>query len=254
MQKLSFYKYQGTGNDFVMVDNRSEDLKVSKALVRQLCDRRFGIGADGLILIENKEGCDFEMVYYNSDGSQSLCGNGSRCAVRFAEFLGIVSGSTRFMTIDGVLTAEINPESIRLKMPDVNKVETAGKDYFIHTGSPHYIQFVDKVKDFDVFENGKSLRDFKKDGTNVNFVEKTGENSIFVRTFERGVEDETLSCGTGVTACALACGYLGFKGPVAVQTLGGQLSVNFEKSNDSQFQNIYLEGPAEFVFEGIFRY
>ncbi|BDD00350.1 diaminopimelate epimerase [Persicobacter psychrovividus] len=254
MTTVDFYKYQGTGNDFVMVDNRQQVIDPNDIpSVQRLCDRKFGIGADGLILIQEHPDYDFEMVYFNSDGSKSLCGNGSRCAVRFAEFLGIVSKSTHFLTIDGGLYAEITPAVIRLKMPDVTTTERIGEDFFINTGSPHYVQFVDKVEATEVFDAGRAIRyneRFKAEGTNVNFVQQLEAQSIFVRTYERGVEDETLSCGTGVTACALACSLNEMESPVKIKTLGGLLEVSFEKNSSEGFQNIFLTGPAEQVFSG----
>ncbi|BDD07926.1 diaminopimelate epimerase [Fulvitalea axinellae] len=253
MRKLVFYKYQGTGNDFVMIDNREGLFSHDVAQVRRLCDRKFGIGADGLILIENKTGYDFEMVYFNADGTQSLCGNGSRCAVRFAEQLGIVKDSTSFLTIDGKLEAAITPETVRLHMPDVKSIDTVRDDWFVDTGSPHYVTFRPNAEEVDVYEEGKTIRygePFGQKGTNVNFVEIQGENRIFVRTYERGVENETLSCGTGVTACAIALTKQQGQSPVSVKTLGGELTVSYESDGQGGFRNVYLEGPAKLVFKG----
>ena len=252
--QLEFFKYQGTGNDFVMIDNRNgvfdpEDL----ALVRSLCDRKFGIGADGLILIQNHPRFDFECVYFNADGSKSLCGNGSRCAVEFSRTLGIIKDNTTFLAIDGAHEAFIKDGLVHLKMNNVNGITRQGDDYYLNTGSPHYVRFVDEVKKVDVFQDGRAVRysdQFKKDGINVNFTESIGVGSIFVRTYERGVEDETLSCGTGVTACALISGLKGMKSPVSVSTLGGELSISFVRTGEEKFENIYLIGPAQFVFAG----
>ncbi len=251
---MKFHKYQGTGNDFIMADDRSEKFPASDlGLVRSLCDRKFGIGADGLILIRNHKTLDFDMIYFNSDGTQSLCGNGSRCAVGFASSLGICSSETRFNTIEGELSARIEGGNIHLKMPDVSGIKNAGPDLFVNTGSPHYIRYVKDVAHYDVFNEGRSIRYngvYGERGVNVNFMQTLGPDEIFVRTYERGVENETLSCGTGVTACALAHGRMGSEGPVTVKTPGGILTVKFKKHHDGSFSDIYLIGPAEKVFEG----
>jgi diaminopimelate epimerase len=253
--ELKFYKYQGTGNDFVVIDNR--DLLFDNKnfdLVRKLCNRRFGIGADGLILIQNHPDYDFEMVYYNADASQSMCGNGSRCAIHFANFLGIIKEKTHFLAIDGPHDAMIKDGLVHLKMNDVEQVTCMAQDLFINTGSPHYVAFVEDIDNYNVFQEGRKIRNsepFGKAGTNVNFVKITNGNEIFVRTYERGVEDETLSCGTGVTAASLAASYQQLKSPVKVKTLGGELQVAFEKKENDQFKNIFLIGPAQMVFEGI---
>ncbi len=257
---MKFYKYQGTGNDFIMIDDRNlqfpyagnDDKQVLK-IVANLCDRKFGVGADGLILVRNHKEFDFEMIYFNADGSQSLCGNGSRCAVHFAKHLGMIADSTSFLAIDGPHQATIDGDIIHLKMGDVHAVEKINEALFIDTGSPHYIQFVTDIDSFDVFNHGKSIRHdahFKEGGTNVNFVEQCGENEIFVRTFERGVEDETLSCGTGVTAASLAASFKNFTSPVKIKTLGGSLQVAFNQVDEEFFNEIYLIGPAGMVFEG----
>lgn len=254
--KIKFFKYQATGNDFVIVDNRSGLLKLTVDQIRQLCDRKFGVGADGLMLLENDASSDFNLVYYNSDGSQSLCGNGSRAAVMFASFRGIVNGQSRFNAYDGIHDAEIFGDgSVRLRMNDVDKVNRIGDDFFIDTGSPHYIQVVRSLENFPVVENGRSIRyspDFQPGGTNVNFIALKDDNTISVRTYERGVENETLSCGTGVTAAALAASFLGYTSPVRINTPGGELSVAFEKpaGQSGAFTNIFLIGPAKMVFEG----
>jgi diaminopimelate epimerase len=252
----NFSKYQGTGNDFIMIDNRDSIIKRNNLkLIERLCDRKFGIGSDGLILIEKHLEYDFEMVYFNPDGSQSLCGNGSRCAVMFANSLGIINNETEFLTIEGPLYALIKEDKVHLKMPDVNSViSTENKDLFINTGSPHYIQFVSDVQHIDVYQMGKEIREsqeFKPYGTNVNFVQLKDENQIFVRTFERGVENETLSCGTGVTASALASGLDLKNGIINIKTLGGILNVHFDQIEKGKFRNIFLIGPAEKVFEGV---
>ncbi len=255
--KINFFKYQGTGNDFIILDNRSGIYSgLSTEQVQLLCDRRYGIGADGLMLLNNKDGYDFEMVYYNSDGSHSsMCGNGGRCMVKFASHMGIHKYSYRFMAIDGAHEAEIDTNgTIRLKMNDVKDVEEFSSHAILNTGSPHFVKFASDVMNIDVVETGRDIRNSKayaKEGINVNFVENTGEDSIFVRTYERGVEDETLSCGTGVTAAALVSAHnpVGFN-RVEVRTPGGNLSVEFTKVDEHNYENIWLYGPAELVFSG----
>jgi diaminopimelate epimerase len=250
----TFYKYQGTGNDFVMIDDRSESFpERNLGLVQKICDRKFGVGADGLILIRNKAGFDFEMIYYNADGSQSMCGNGARCAVAFSHFLGIIQSNTTFLAIDGPHEAHIESGIVDLKMGAVSSLSNAGKDYFVNTGSPHHVRFVDDVHSYPVVEEGAKIRysdPYSPKGTNVNFVSKINEDEIFVRTYERGVENETLSCGTGVTACALVFGSRNELRNVKIKTPGGSLSVRFSENADGSFQNIFLVGPAMQVFEG----
>lgn len=255
MELLQFYKYQGTGNDFVMIDNRNNVFDPSNlSLVQKLCDRKFGIGADGLILIQNIQGYDFEMIYFNSDGSQSLCGNGSRCAVNFAKKLGIIGSETYFLAIDGPHEAIVNPNGIvKLKMGDVSAIEAGDDYYFINTGSPHWVQYAQNLESFDVFTNGKNIRyndRFKENGTNVNFIENLPNGDLFVRTYERGVENETLSCGTGVTAAALAASTKGLQSPIKIKALGGQLEIAFKGNASDGFTDIWLIGPAEEVFKG----
>lgn len=254
---ISFYKYQGTGNDFVMIDNRKYTFPAeNETLVKHLCDRRVGIGADGLILLQDHPDYDFEMVYYNADGRVgSMCGNGARCTVRFARQLGVIEDVACFLAADGEHQASVERDLIQLKMNDVHGVERIGDDYYLNTGSPHYIRFVDDVQSIDVFKEGRAIRyndRFAAVGTNVNFVQKTGDNEIFVRTYERGVEDETLSCGTGVTAAALVAGMEGMQSPIKVKVLGGELEVAFQQSGEEGFKYIYLIGPAKQVFTGSF--
>jgi diaminopimelate epimerase len=253
---ISFSKYQGTGNDFVMIDNRNQKFEVSQQLIENLCHRRFGIGADGLILIENAEGYDFRMVYFNADGNEgSMCGNGGRCAVKFAHDLGFFEQNTKFIAVDGEHLASIDNDMVSLKMIDVNTIESGENFDFMNTGSPHYVTFVENLSNYDVFNEGKNIRysDYwvSRGGTNVNFVEVLNENSISVRTYERGVEDETYSCGTGVTACAIDS-YLqkGIKAPLNIQTLGGTLAVDFKVIDKHNFTDIYLIGPSKKVFNG----
>ena len=255
MESIHFYKYQGTGNDFVMIDDRAAQFDITnKTLVARLCDRKFGVGADGLILIRNHPKADFEMVYFNSDGGlASLCGNGSRCAVHFANFLGMIDEKTTFQTVEGPLEAYILYGLIHLRMPDVGKITVADDHYLIDTGSPHYISFVDEIDDYDVYGQGRKIRysePFAKEGTNVNFVKPLSDSEIYVRTYERGVEDETLSCGTGVTASAIAFSLKNAKSPVNIKTPGGDLQISFRKLSEHSFTDIYLIGPAQQVFEG----
>ncbi|MBC7887850.1 MAG: diaminopimelate epimerase [Ferruginibacter sp.] len=255
---VEFYKYHGTGNDFILLDNREQDYPLfSTKQVRQICDRHFGIGADGLILLGKKEGYDFEMIYYNSDGNEStMCGNGGRCLVKFAYHRGILRGPYHFIAIDGAHLAEIDSDgTVRLQMQNVHSVAYHSSYVVINTGSPHFVKFAAEVADIDVVQTGQEIRngkEFAPDGINVNFVEATDEDSIFVRTYERGVEDETLSCGTGVTAAALLSAHNenGFN-TVEVKTPGGYLRVEFDKIDDQHFENIWLCGPAEFVFKGV---
>ncbi|MCL6258430.1 diaminopimelate epimerase [Aquiflexum sp. TKW24L] len=253
--EISFYKYQGTGNDFIMIDDRADvfpDHDLS--LVQKLCDRKFGIGADGLILIREVDNHDFEMVYFNADGSQSMCGNGARCAVAFAKFLEIIDQKTNFLAIDGVHQALVAGEWIELEMSPVLSLANAGNDYFVNTGSPHHVKFVENVSDYPVFEEGKKIRystAYEPNGTNVNFVTPLEKDEIHVRTYERGVENETLSCGTGVTACALVYGNQKQLKEVNIKTPGGKLKVKFSQSADGSFTDIWLIAPAVRVFEGI---
>lgn len=252
--ELTFYKYQGTGNDFVMIDDRAESLDLANLnLVKALCDRRFGIGADGLIAIRNHPDFDFEMIYFNADGSQSMCGNGARCAVAFSSFLGIMEGKTSFLAIDGPHEAIVNGDLVELLMGDVNEISSKREDYFVNTGSPHHIRFVEKAEGYPVFQEGKAIRydaDYAPRGTNVNFVEPIAQDEVYVRTYERGVEDETLSCGTGVTAAALVYGRQQQQNHIKINTLGGKLSVKFNSNPDGTFSKIWLIGPAEQVFSG----
>lgn len=251
MNTIPFYKYQGTGNDFVMIDNRENLIdRNDLPLVSKLCNRRFGIGADGLILIEKARYMDFEMVYFNSDGSQSMCGNGARCAVKFSADLGIISDTATFLAIDGEHSAYIKNELVHLKMGKTGSLESREEDVFIDTGSPHHIRWVKDLDNYDVYGEGKKIRYsdlYGNAGTNVNFVE--AKEVVKVRTYERGVEDETFSCGTGVTAVALALSEKGYHSPVKMITKGGELQVSFRKENGS-FSDIYLIGPAKQVFQG----
>jgi len=259
--QIPFFKYQGTGNDFVLIDNRKKTwlTRSDIALVKKMCDRKFGIGADGLILLQEKKGLDFEMIYFNSDGNESsMCGNGGRCIVSFAKHLGIIEDLCRFFAIDGEHQATIkNNNWVELKMSDVKTVKTAGDYFILNTGSPHCVVFVENLNAVDVVKKGRQIRNsklFKKEGVNVDFVEPKNGN-LHIATYERGVENETLSCGTGVTATALS-NYL--KHPqlpgtqVSIIAKGGQLSVRFQPNGGGGFQDIWLCGPTEQVFEGSF--
>lgn len=255
--EYTFYKYQGTGNDFVMIDNRTDLFpKNDTKLISFLCDRRFGIGADGLILLENDPNTDFRMVYYNSDGNEStMCGNGGRCIVAFAKFLGIIDTEAGFIAIDGRHNATVSEQGIvSLQMKDVNAV-TVYEDYvFLDTGSPHHVEMVDDLGTMDVKKIGSAIRysgTYGDKGSNVNFVSQEDADKFTVRTYERGVEDETLSCGTGVTAVAIAMKTLGKtqSDVIKLQTRGGELKVSFVQK-EKQFTDIFLSGPATYVFKG----
>ena len=253
--ELSFYKYQGTGNDFIMIDNRNEFFNSSdNQLVARLCDRRFGIGADGLILLENDPDVDFKMVYFNSDGNtSSMCGNGGRCIVKFAFDLGVIADKTSFIAIDGLHDAYIENNLVHLKMINIDQIERNEEFFFMNTGSPHYVEFVNELDSFPVYAEGFKIRNndrFKKEGTNVNFVQCISPDTIGVRTYERGVEDETWSCGTGVTASAIAASFKGYNSPVNVKTKGGDLLITFSAKNN-MYEDVFLCGPAERVFEGV---
>lgn len=256
--KVEFYKYQGAGNDFIMIDNRSGVFDRSRTdWVKQLCDRRFGIGADGLILLQKKEGYDFEMVYYNADGNESsMCGNGGRCIVSFASELGLVNGQAGFMAVDGPHTASIDGYYVSLRMSDVDQVERGDGFYYLNTGSPHYVQVVESLRLGDFVEMARAIRyndRFREAGTNVNFIHFE-DPVLRVRTYERGVEDETLACGTGVVASVLAY-HLEIGGGVGehttrVQAVGGALKVTFNYHGKGRFTDIILTGPAVKVFKG----
>lgn len=252
----SFYKYQGTGNDFVLIDNRLLQFsKNNTKLIHQLCDRKFGIGADGLILLENDAEYDFKMVYYNSDGNEStMCGNGGRCMVAFANFLGVIQNETTFRAIDGKHYASINGDIVNLQMQDVSTIEQHDGYVFLNTGSPHHVTFTEEISQIDIKTKGASIRygaPYFEEGANVNFVKKLSDTEFRVRTYERGVEDETLSCGTGVTAVALAMYHLKetTETTLTLQVEGGTLQVSFEPDGTA-YKNIFLQGKATQVFKG----
>ena len=253
---MHFNKYHGAGNDFIIVDNRMNLFDLGDHnIIARMCDRRFGIGADGLMLLETHDKSDFRMIYFNSDGHEgSLCGNGGRCITAFANKLGIIGKHTRFIASDGFHEAEIvNPCFIRLKMADISEIEVGEDYYFLNTGSPHYVKFTDRLEEKDVFTEGMEVRNsgrFRKEGTNVNFVE-IEQDGLFVRTYERGVEDETLACGTGIVASAISAAIKENTdtNSFEVRARGGNLAVSFERKDD-RFYNIWLEGPVAYVFSG----
>jgi diaminopimelate epimerase len=256
--KLHFYKYQGAGNDFILIDNRKNTVNhANPQLIKHLCDRRFGIGGDGIMFLQNREDYDFEMIYYNADGQpSSMCGNGGRCIVAFAKYLGIIDSETNFLAVDGPHYAKISASGdwVSLQMIDVNEIINDGDAYVLNTGSPHYIQMVEGLKEKNVYRDGYAIRNndtYKAKGINVNFVEPVA-GGYFVRTFERGVEDETYACGTGVTAAALAMAKHNHqKGHIdtPIKVLGGDLNIRFDYDGET-FKDIFLEGPAVKVFEG----
>jgi len=254
--KHTFYKYQGTGNDFVIIDNRKGIFnKADTKLVANLCDRRFGIGADGLILLENHVNVDFKMVYYNSDGNEStMCGNGGRCLVAFAKEIGVIDNDATFLAIDGLHHAKIEDDTVKLQMLDVLDIETFSKHVFLDTGSPHHVEVRENINAIDVQNEGASIRygqPYNEEGANVNFVEKIDDSIFAVRTYERGVEGETLSCGTGVTAVGIAMNATGKTegNVVTLQTKGGDLKVSF-KQDENSYKDVWLIGPATFVYKG----
>ncbi len=259
---MHFVKYQGTGNDFILIDNRER--LYDHLDVKTLCHPKFGIGADGLMLLQNREGYDFEMVYYNSDGNIStMCGNGGRCIVAFAASLGILKNeNVSFVAIDGphdaVYIQNNNEIFVELRLNDVANIEIFNGDYVLNTGSPHYVKFINDVDAIDIIAEAHQIRyseRFKKEGINVNFVEIVNKHSIKVRTYERGVENETLSCGTGVTACSVALyKHLNFselQSEIAIKTMGGDLKVSYQHTPNQVFQLVTLKGSAVRVFEGV---
>lgn len=256
---LKFYKYHGAGNDFILFDTRESVIDLKTNEIAFLCDRHKGIGADGLMLLQYSKDLDFEMKYYNSDGIEStMCGNGGRCIVSFAFDVGVQKTEYHFKAIDGLHHARVlklsrNEKIIELGMIDVDSIIN-GEDFIINTGSPHHLNFFADIKKINIFEEGQKIRysdKFKKEGINVNFIEEQ-ENELFVRTYERGVENETLACGTGVTAAAIASSirqnlkYNEFQ----IKTLGGELHVKFDINSPTHFTNIKLTGPAKFVYQG----
>jgi diaminopimelate epimerase len=251
-----FFKFQGAGNDFILFDNRNITFDgTDNKLIEKLCNRKFGIGADGLMLLQNTNGYDFEMKFYNCDGfSANMCGNGARCIVAFAKKLGIIEGKALFIAPDGEHEAILNNNLVSVKLTDANGITKFGNDYFLNTGVPHFVKFVEDIDSVDVYTEGKALRfdkQFGKDGANVNFVQ-IQDKHIKIRTYERGVENETLACGTGIAAAAIAVaekrGLANTK--IKVKARGGVLSVSLELVSSDNAVNVWLEGPAEFVFSG----
>lgn len=259
MPVLKFHKLQGAGNDFILIDDRDERFNIgNNALVKFLCDRKFGIGADGLMLLRKREGYDFQMIYYNSDGNESsMCGNGGRCITAFADQIGLKRDKYLFLAIDGDHDAELSLQGdvywVKLGMIDVAEVEVGADYLYLNTGSPHYVKFVNDLKSYSVIEEAQKIRyseRFKAKGTNVNFVEII-DGVLHIRTYERGVEGETLACGTGVTAAVIAAYHSGkiTQTSFPVQAMGGDLKVGFVKEG-TVYTNVCLEGPAKFVFKG----
>ena len=253
--QIEFYKYHGTGNDFIILDNRTNQYEgLSELEIKSICHRRFGIGADGLMMLCVEEGYDFRMKYYNADGKEgSMCGNGGRCLVQFAYDMGIKKDTYHFIAVDGPHDAVIKINGlIGLKMQDVNSIQLNDTDVILNTGSPHFIRFVDNIKTVDVFTEGRAIRNsdtYKEHGINVNFVEKQ-DDSIKLRTYERGVEDETLSCGTGATAAAIAYATQLGVNKVPIEVQGGLLEVEFNRISENECNEIWLTGPAKYVFSG----
>lgn len=255
--EMTFSKYQGAGNDFILLDNLSgqyDDLTDEQ--ITRLCDRKLGIGADGLIKINGHAEYDYEVDYYNADASKSFCGNGGRCAAAFAKSIGAPTGKGIFLGFDGPHRYSFEGDLVHISMRDVNEIEWIGADAKLYTGSPHYVKYVSDIESYPVVEEGKSIRynaHFKLDGINVNFVEVKGTRELSIRTYERGVEDETFACGTGVTACALVQAYkenLEGQQRIILHAAGGDLAVEFNRVDESMFNNIVLIGPAELVFNG----
>jgi diaminopimelate epimerase len=262
---LRFTKMNGAGNDFILFDNRTGSIHLDRSQIAQLCDRHRGVGADGILLLENPTNrADFRMRYFNADGGEAeMCGNGARCFARFANKVGGQKAKISFETPAGVISAELKGHLVTLRMTEPSNLRLnvdlpiAAKNktiHFINSGVPHVVIAVPKIDDADVRREGAAIRHhemFSPNGTNVNFIEKRGPNKIAIRTYERGVEDETLACGTGIVASALIfAANENTNGPVIVFARGGdELQVGFEKSGD-RFRNVTLTGPAEFVFEG----
>lgn len=253
----SFYKYQGTGNDFILIDNRTNFFpKQNTKFIEKLCDRRFGIGADGLILLENHLDYDFKMVYFNSDGNESsMCGNGGRCLVAFAKKMQIIENTATFEAADGQHFATIDAANlVSLQMKDVSVITNELNYTFLNTGSPHHVELVTDLKAMDVKTSGAKIRYsalYGAEGSNVNFVAQEAPAIFSLRTYERGVEDETLSCGTGATAVAIAMHQTGKtqNNRILLQVEGGTLEVQFEVEKGI-YTAVFLTGPAEFVYEG----
>ncbi len=258
--KIKFSKYHGAGNDFVIIDDRENRYNLSTSQIAKICDRRVGVGADGLMFLQQSPKADFTMLYYNSDGhTASMCGNGGRCITAFAKRLGIIGTEAHFEAGDDPHTATVRSWDglsgvVRIGMNVIEQPQARLNGYFVNTGVPHYVAQVDNIANFDVFSNGRTLRNdktFAPEGANVDFIGKA-DGRLFVRTYERGVEGETLSCGTGVTAAALVWDLMNGKtfDEVAIRTLGGDFCVSFDRDAEGNYSNVLLEGPATFVFDG----
>lgn len=253
---VEFFKYQGTGNDFIIIDDREEKFDIkNQNLIAQLCERRTGIGADGLILLRNHSNYDFEMIYFNSDGKESsMCGNGARCIVAFAQSLDLLTDSCIFLAFDGDHKGLISDDLISIQMQDVHKIVSSDTFFILNTGSPHYVVFTDDISKIDVEKEGSLIRfssQYQNEGINVNFVQ-VGKQ-LEIRTYERGVETETLSCGTGVVAAAISAHKAKKiqQSPILLKTQGGELIVEFQ-AQGNLYRNIWLRGPAELIFAGEF--
>ncbi|WP_254526585.1 MULTISPECIES: diaminopimelate epimerase [unclassified Sphingobacterium] len=255
-KEIQFYKYQGAGNDFILIDNRKGSFDANnQQLIQELCDRRFGVGGDGLMLLQDTNNYDFQMLYFNANGKEgTMCGNGGRCLVAFARDLGIISRDTVFLAVDGRHDAQIQQNTVNLGMIDVNEYSMDGEAFVLNTGSPHYVEFVEDLAHKNVFQDGHAIRNnstYGEKGINVNFIQAE-ENGYFVRTFERGVEDETYACGTGAVASAMSVALKSGKDgdfQIPIRVLGGQLHISFHKIGH-QFSKVYLSGPAIQVFQG----
>ncbi len=253
--KVKFYKFQATGNDFIMFNGFGEGVNLTLEQIRFLCDRHFGVGSDGLIILRPHQDSDFFMEFYNPDGSiASFCGNGSRCAVLFAYYQGLIQDKTKFAALDGLHTGEILGQNlVKVKMIDTSMPERFEFGLYLNTGTHHVVSFVDDVESLDIVKVARPVRyaaEFEPEGTNVNFVQILAKSKIKIRTYEKGVEAETLSCGTGTVASALAAAYeFGFQSPMQVETRGGKLEVSFEQE-DGRFKNVFLKGPVKMVFTG----
>jgi len=254
--KIKFSKYNGAGNDFIVIDDRKNNIEINPWLIEKLCNRNFGIGGDGLILIKESKSTDFEILHYTSDGNLgSLCGNGSRCAISFAYKNKIIGKKTRFDAFDGIHNAEIiNDNLVKMEMKINSDIIENEYGTWLDTGSPHLVIEKDNTDELDVNLLASSIRYneyYKKEGVNVNFIEKVSNETFKIRTYERGVENETLACGTGSTASAICMNYLGKtqSNNITMKCRGGDLKVEFI-SNDNLFTNISITGPAKFVFEG----
>ncbi len=253
--KIKFTKYQATGNDFIFINGFETSLHLTQAQIQLLCDRHFGIGSDGLIILRPDEQTDFFMDFYNPDGSiAGFCGNGGRASVIFAAHLGIIDKQTLFRARDGKHRAQITGEdTVKLEMTQVCGIKQHGKEYYLNTGTHHVVIFTENLDQMDIIPTAKEIRyspRYAPDGTNVNFVEILDKNLIKIRTYEKGVEAETLSCGTGTVASALASAEIkNLSSPIEVLTRGGKLKVYFEQNNGC-FKEVFLQGQANKVFTG----